>query len=183
MFDAPQPTLRTERLVLRPFAEGDAPSVHAIVSDREIAATTLTIPHPYPEGMAAEWISWHPERWEKGAGVVFAATLGEGGELVAAVGLDLDEPHRRGELGYWVARPHWGRGYATEAARAVVGFGFRALGLHRVQAQHFTRNPQSGAVMRKLGMRHEGCLRHHLQKWGEFVDVEVYGILADEFTG
>jgi ribosomal-protein-alanine N-acetyltransferase len=183
MFDAYQPTLDTERLVLRPFTAADAPAVHGIVSDREIAATTLSIPHPYPPELAAEWVASHPRRWAEGAVAVFAATLREGGELVAAVGLHLDEPHRRGELGYWVARPHWGRGYATEASRALMAFGFGRLELHRVVAQHFSHNPPSGAVMRKLGMRHEGCLRHHIRKWGEFVDVEFYGILADEFAG
>ena len=66
---------------------------------------------------------------------------------------------------------------------AVVAFGFAELGLHRVQASHYTRNPQSGAVMRKLGMRHEGSLRQHVYKWGVFEDLEIYGILKEEMTG
>jgi [ribosomal protein S5]-alanine N-acetyltransferase len=175
-----QPTLRTPRLLLRPFAAADAPTVHAVVSDREIAVSTLNIPHPYPDGLAEEWIAGQPKRWEAGEGAVFAAVLNDGGALVAAVGLDVSLPHRRGELGYWVAREFWNRGFATEAARAMVAFGFREMGLHRVQAQHFTRNPASGVVMQKLGMRHEGRLRHHLYKWGVHEDVEVYGLLEDE---
>ena len=179
----PQPTLLTERLVLRPFAAADAPAVHAIVSEREVASTTLHIPHPYPQELAGEWIATHEPGWMARESAVFACVLREEGALVAAVGLQLDPPHRRGELGYWVAKPFWNRGLATEAARAVMAFGFRNLGLHRVQARHFTRNPPSGAVMRKLGMRHEGRMRHHIYKWGVFEDVEMYAILEDEFTG
>ena len=180
-FDAPQPTLQTERLLLRQFTVEDAPAVHDIVSERDIASTTLSIPHPYPEGLAEEWCAGHAGRWTRGDHAAFACTLKGDGTIVAAVGLALDPPHRRGELGYWVARPFWGKGYATEASRAVMAFGFRELGLHRVLGRHFTRNPASGQVMRKLGMRYEGCMRHHIYKWGEFEDLDLYGILADEF--
>jgi ribosomal-protein-alanine N-acetyltransferase len=178
-----QPTLMTERLLLRPFAGSDADEVHQILCEKEIAANTMHIPHPYPEGMAAEWIGVHPAKWEKGEGAIFAATMRTDGRIVAAVGLEIEPPHRRAELGYWVARPFWNQGIATEGSRAVVAFGFAELGLHRVQATHYARNPQSGAVMRKLGMRHEGVLRQHVYKWGVFEDLEVYGILKEEMTG
>jgi ribosomal-protein-alanine N-acetyltransferase len=175
-----QPTLRTERLVLRPFATGDAPAVHDIVSDREIAYNTAHIPHPYPDGMAAEWIERTLGRWEAGESAVFAATLPDDGRLVAAIGLEVDPPHRRAELGYWVARPFWNGGYATEGSRAVIEFGFRVMGLHRVAAHHYCRNPASGRVMQKLGMTFEGRLRQHVLKWGVFEDIDMYGILAGE---
>ncbi|HEX8696854.1 MAG TPA: GNAT family N-acetyltransferase [Longimicrobium sp.] len=178
-----QPTLTTPRLVLRPFRPEDADRVQEIVSEREIAANTLHIPHPYPDGMAAEWIATHPAKWERGEGAIFAAARREDGRVVGAMGLDVEPPHRRAELGYWVAKPFWNLGYATEGARGVMAFGFHALGLHRIQATHYARNPQSGAVMRKLGMRHEGSLREHIFKWGVFEDIEVYGILRDEFEG
>ncbi|HEX5725958.1 MAG TPA: GNAT family N-acetyltransferase, partial [Longimicrobiaceae bacterium] len=154
-----QPPLHTERLVLRPFTPDDAPDVHRLVAEREIAATTLNIPHPYLDGMAAEWISRHPGDFERGEGAVFAVTLRDGGELAGAVGFTVARVHRQAELGYWIGRPYWGRGYATEAARAALRWAFAALDLHRVVAHHMTRNPASGAVLRKLGMRHEGTLR------------------------
>ncbi|HEX2205537.1 MAG TPA: GNAT family N-acetyltransferase [Longimicrobium sp.] len=175
-----QPILHTGRLVLRPFTADDARAVHDIVSDREIAYNTLTIPHPYPDGMAEEWIRTHPRLFEHGEGVVYAVTLRDTGEVVAAVGVTLEPPHRRAELGYWVGRPHWNRGYATEAARALLRYCFETLNLNRVQAHHFTRNPASGIVMRKLGMTYEGRLRRHTYKWGQFEDIEMYGILRDE---
>ena len=175
-----QPTLNTGRLVLRPFAAGDADAVHEIVSDREIAYTTAHIPHPYPEGMAAEWIDRITSRWATGESAVFAATLRGDGRLVGAIGLEIEPPHRRAELGYWVARPFWNLGYATEGSRAVVELGFRGLGLNRVQAHHYSRNPASGRVLQKVGMRHEGRLRKHVLKWGVFEDIDIYGMLADE---
>lgn len=175
-----QPTLHTARLILRPFTAKDEAEVYRIVSDREIAANTMHIPHPYPEGMAAEWIDRVTSRWETGESAVFAATERGAGRIVCAAGLEIDPPHKRGELGYWVAREFWNCGYASEAARAVVAFGFRELGLHRVAAHHYSRNPASGRVMQKIGMRWEGRLRQHVLKWSVFEDIEMYGILADE---
>ena len=177
----PQPTLHTARLVLRPFVPGDAAEVHRIVSDREIAANTAHIPHPYPDGMALEWIERVTARWATGESAVFAATERGAGRIVCAAGLEIEPPHRRGELGYWVAREFWNCGYASEAARAVVAFGFRELGLNRVAAHHYARNPASGRVMQKIGMKWEGRMRKHVLKWGVFEDIEFYGILSGEW--
>jgi RimJ/RimL family protein N-acetyltransferase len=62
-----------------------------------------------------------------------------------------------------------------------VTYGFETLALHRIHAYHMTRNPASGRVMQKIGMRYEGCLRQHICKWGVFEDAAVYGILKSEF--
>jgi RimJ/RimL family protein N-acetyltransferase len=99
---------------------------------------------------------------------------------VGAVGLTIVKVHAFAELGYWVAVPYWNRGYCTEAARAVVTFGFDVLGLHRIQARHLTRNPPSGRVMQKIGMRQEGVHRDAIRKWDCFENVAFYGILACE---
>ena len=177
------PTLTTPRLVLRPFAPEDAPAVHGHLQDIEMARTTATVPHPYPEGAAEAWIASHAIQHETGEAVVLAITLRDGGTLVGAMTLRMDMAHRRGELAYWVGRPHWSRGYATEAADALMRWGFRTLGLHRVHAAHLTRNPGSGAVLRKIGMRHEGTLRGHVLKWGMLEDLEVWGVLEHELGG
>lgn len=179
---APMPTLETARLRLRPFHEGDGPAVERLAGAREIADTTLTVPHPYPEGGGALWIATHQPAWEAGKGLTLAVTLRDGPDVpVAAVGLGINSQHAYAELGYWVGVPHWGRGYATEASRALLDHGFDALGLHRVQARHLTRNPASGRVMRKLGMRLEGVHRGALRKWGVSEDVAMYAVLADEW--
>ena len=175
-----RPTLETERLVLRPFDLSDAARVQLLAGDRAIAATTKNIPHPYEDGMAEKWIGTHQERFEKGQEVVFATVLKDAGQLIGAIGLNLNLPQQSAELGYWIGKEYWGCGYCTEAGRAVLRYAFDELRLHRVHAHHLAHNPASGRVMQKLGMRHEGRLREHAKKWDKFYDVEAYGILSSE---
>ena len=176
-----RPTLETERLVLRPFDLSDAPDVQRLAGAKEIASTTLNIPHPYEDGVAELWLSTHQGHFERSEMVNFAITLRESGTLIGAVGLGLNQRHERAELGYWIGVPYWNHGYCTEAARAVVAYGFEVLGLHRICASHFDRNPTSGRVMQKIGMTREGCLRHHVKKWDAFEDLVYYGILREEY--
>lgn len=182
MSSASQPDLVTARLRLRPFVPADAPAVQALAGAREVADTTLTIPHPYPDGAAEEWIAMHRAGWADGKDVTYAITAADGGALVGAVGLALVPVHAGAELGYWIARPAWGRGYATEAAAVLCDFAFATLGVHRIQARHFVRNPASGRVMQKLGMRYEGVLRDAVRRWGRFEDVAVYAVLAPDWA-
>lgn len=173
------PTLETERLVLRPFASTDAPAVQRLAGVREVAETTLTIPHPYPDGAAEVWIEGHARRWDAGEALVLALTE-EAEGLVGAMGLDITLAHRRAKMGYWVGVPFWNRGYATESARAMIGYAFDELGLNRIEAQYLTRNPASAKVMEKLGMRPEGIRRQHLVKWDVAEDVGLCAILASD---
>jgi ribosomal-protein-alanine N-acetyltransferase len=176
-----QPTLHTDRLVLRPFRLTDAAAVQELAGAREIADTTVSIPHPYPDGAAEAWIGTHADAWEVGTHASFAITGKDGDSLMGAIGLVVSRANACAELGYWIAKPHWQHGYCTEAAQAMVAFGFEALGLHRVEARHFVRNPASGRVMQKLGMTPEGIQREAVRKWDRFEDLAVYAILASEW--
>jgi RimJ/RimL family protein N-acetyltransferase len=151
--------------------------VQRLAGDARVADTTLNIPHPYDDGMAESWIGSHEAAFAERKTVVFAITEA-GGPLVGAIGLTLELEHRRAELGYWIGAPYWGRGYATEAAAAVIGYGFRAWGLQRIDAHHFVRNPASGRVLEKAGMTREGTHRRRVWKNGRPDDVVVYAILA-----
>jgi ribosomal-protein-alanine N-acetyltransferase len=82
-----------------------------------------------------------------------------------------------------VAKEHWNRGYCTEAARTLITYGFSSLGLNRIQAMHFPRNPASGRVMQKLGMTREGQLRQYVCNRGTFEDLMLHSILRREFEG
>jgi ribosomal-protein-alanine N-acetyltransferase len=178
--DGSLPVLETERLTLRPYSLADAPRVQQMCGDRAIAATTLAIPHPYPDGAAEQWISTHGENFRQGAEVTLAITLKFDGQVVGSMALSVNKNHRRGELGYMVAKEHWNRGYCTEAVRALMEYGFSVLGLNRVQAMHFPRNPASGRVLQKLDMTREGLLRQYVCNRGVFEDLVLYSILRPE---
>ena len=178
----PRPVLETDRLVLRPYRLADAADLQRLAGDRRIAATTATIPHPYPDGEAEAFIGAHEARWRDGTHLTCAVTARGVDTLVGAVGLVFAAEHARAELGYWIAVPAWGRGYATEASEALCEYGFTTLGLHRIEARHVAGNPASGAVMRKLGMQREGVLRGHKVKWNTLHDLVVCGVLAEEWA-
>lgn len=176
-----QPIIRTDRLILRPFELSDAKSVQRLAGDPAVAATTLNIPHPYEDGVAEQWIEGMQKRFEQGKRVEFAVTHIDENYLIGAVGLVLNHLHKHAELGYWIGKPYWDNGYATEAAVSLVRYGFEELNLNRIYAQYFLRNPASGKVLQKIGMQQEGILRQHIYKFGEFEDVHIYAILRTEF--
>jgi RimJ/RimL family protein N-acetyltransferase len=179
-----QPRITTQRLTLRAFAPSDADDVRRLAGDFAIADTTAAIPHPYEEGMFEQWFADHAEQFRRMQAVNWAITLTEeGGGLVGAISLmNIDLQARHAEVGYWIAHDHWGLGLGTEAAEAVLEFAFTTLALNRVYACHMVRNPASGAVLRKIGMQHEGCQRQHLERWGKLEDIHLYGILAEEWA-
>ena len=177
------PELVTDRLVLGPFRADDAPVLERLAGAREIADTTISIPHPYTRADAERFIAFQREAASRGDETVFGIRLRAGGELLGCVSLrEIDRVHLQAELGYWIGVPHWGRGYATEAAQAVVGYGFGTLGLNRIYAHHMARNPASGRVLERVGMRREGVLRQRVRKWGRFEDVVVYAVLRDDLA-
>ena len=178
-----QPTLTTQRLILRPFTLADAPAIQRLAGDPAVADTTLNIPHPYPDGAAEAWFSGHREQFEHEEAVIFAITLAESGELVGAISLGIARRFDRAEMGYWIGVPYWNMGYCSEAARAVMVYGFEGLGLNRIFAEHLVRNPASGRVMENAGMTYEGTLRQHVKKWDRYEDLKLYGILRAELPG
>jgi ribosomal-protein-alanine N-acetyltransferase len=171
------PVLETERLRLRPFAESDMAEIAPLIGAREVAATTLRIPHPFNEQHFQHFL----EHMQGEKTPNFAITLREGGALIGGIGFRIAPEHQHAELGYWLAVPYWRKGYATEAGHAMLRYGFRDLKLYRIFASHFGHNPASGRVLLKLGMRYEGCQRGHLHKWDQFVDSEMYGMLRQEW--
>lgn len=175
------PTLTTARLVLRPFTLADAAAIQRLAGDAAIARGTF-MPHPYEDGMAEAWITAQQADFEQGRLVNFAVTLAVQQTLIGSIGMTLEQPHRRGQLGYWIGVPYWNQGYASEAGHAVVQYGFATLELHRIWAPHFKRNPASGRVLQKIGMQYEGCQREHYFHQGQFVDVMIYGMVRAEFS-
>jgi [ribosomal protein S5]-alanine N-acetyltransferase len=175
------PIISTNRLRLQPFSLLDAKDVQRLAGDPAIADTTLCIPHPYPDGAAEDWIATHSNEFEKGEGATFAIKMKSDAALIGAISLMQIKKGHQAELGYWIGKPYWRRGYCTEAARALLNYAFLELGLIRVHACHFARNPASGRVLQNIGMQYEGIRRHHVMKWDKPEDLALYGILKDEW--
>jgi [ribosomal protein S5]-alanine N-acetyltransferase len=172
------PNLETARLRLRPYSELDIAGLVPLIGAREVAATTLRIPHPYTETDAREFIASIRDEAE----CRLAITLRSDEHLIGGIGLRFAQQHQQAELGYWLGLPYWGNGYATEAAQEIMRYGFEDLHLHRIFASHFKNNPASGRILKKLGMRYEGCQQEHIRKWDRFVDLELYGMLRQDWA-
>ena len=176
-----QVVLETPRLRLRAFQAADAADVVRLAGDKEIAATTRMIPHPYELPLAVAWLESLPEAHRRGELENFAISLKTTGELMGSIGLVINAGDRHAELGYWIGKPYWDNGYATEAARVIIDHVFGDLQLHRLFAHHFSRNAASGRVMQKLGMKCEGYMREHRFKFGSFEDLVIYGMTANDY--
>src|SRR5262245_6775197 len=180
---APAWPLRTERLLLRPFAPGDLDALYAIQSDEGVARWLYNQPRTLEQTreLLAHKVSGDAVRGE--GEWLSAAVVEASGELVADVSLHwVSEAHRQGELGFVVHPSHQGKGYATEASRPLLDFAFGSLGLHRVIGRLEPRNVGSARVLEKLGMRREAHLIENEWVKGEWQSELVYAILAREWN-
>ena len=169
--------LQTDRLLLRPFDFGDVDDVLSYASEPEFG-WYLSLPQPYTRDDAAKFVAQQIlDKWSTRA--TFALVFE--GHVVGGGGLSVDRRGERGELGYALAKQHWGKGLTLEAARAVIGWGFERYGVHKVIAYAVLDNRQSWRVMEKLGMTREGVKRSHSRIGGEFVDYVDYGVLREEW--
>jgi len=144
----------TPRLLLRPGWEEDAPALFRAIADEAIVRNLATAPWPYSFADAQTFLMRERSAHEP-ACLVFLR--GDGApRLIGGVGFGRKPGDADPEFGYWIARPHWGRGYATEAAAALIANARDSLRLKRLEAGHFLDNPASGRVLRKLGFRPTG---------------------------
>ena len=173
------PVLQTPRLRLRPFSPAESAEVKGLVGDWEVASTLVAVRYPYTEEMACRWLARHAPGYESSGSLSFAVDVRDTGVLAGFVTLGGGDTHAG--MGYWFGRRHWGRGYATEAGRAVVAFGFEELGLEQIAASHLSHNPRSGSVLRKLGMRHQRRRLHFVPKWDSHHDKEEYAVRRQDY--
>lgn len=101
--------------------------------------------------------------------------------MVGADDLEVGTSHRA-NIGYWLAKPYWGRGLMTEAVRRYTDYAFEQLEVVRLTAEVFTWNDASRRVLEKVGFRQEGYFRKHREKEGSLVDVLYYGLLQEDFA-
>lgn len=174
--------LNTERLIVRPLANGDLEKVHAL---HTIAAVdeynTLGIPKDLEEtrGIVSSWVAAMKESPVKNHSLVI--TLETTGEFLGLFGLKLgNEKYRRGEIWYKLHPDYWGKGYATEAVKGVLEYGFEVLKLHRITAGCAVGNTASIRVLEKAGMTREGRMRQILPLKSGWSDNFEYGILETD---
>jgi RimJ/RimL family protein N-acetyltransferase len=173
----------TERLVLRPFAPGDADALHAIRSRPEVVRYLYDGPMTHAEAVEVARRRGEETRLDAdGDKLSVAMELRATGELAGDLVLFLRSvAHQQGEVGYTVHPEHQGRGLATEGARAMLALGFEVFGMHRIAARLDGRNAASARVLERLGMRREGHLRENEWVKGEWTDELVYAMLAEEW--
>lgn len=172
-----QPTLNTQRLVLRPFETSDAKRVQTLAGAKEIGDVTSTVPHPYPDGVAETWISTHLENWIKRDLVTYAIVEKNTNSLVGCISL-IRIGSELPELGYWIGVEYWGSGYCTEACQAILEFGYKEFNLKTIYGRHFARNPASGRVMEKCGLKY---VKTAIEQSGRLKGEEIK-LYAREFT-
>lgn len=170
--------LECDRLVLRPFRDGDEADIARHANSRKVWRGLHDLfPHPYREVHARAWIRACADQDPT---VNFAICLDD--EVIGAIGLKMREDvFRRGaEVGYWIGEAHWGNGLATEALGGITRYAFETLGLRRLSAGVFANNPSSARVLEKAGFRREGIERGAVEKDGAVLDHLLYGKLCDD---
>lgn len=173
--------ITTERLVLRRYTQDDLQDVLEFASQASVARVTSANIEPTEEGIR-RYIdlqnSYQP--FEKDKVFDLAIERKEDGKVIGLLTL-ICRDHRQGTIGWALGAEHRGHGYATEAAEALMDYGFRSLGLHRIQADTSSGNSDSWRLMERLGMRREAQLREAVYREGEWLDTYIYAVLADEW--
>lgn len=177
------PEIYTKRLKLRPISEEDAASIYAYAKDPEVSKYTLWEPHQSVKDSLSYIKDYILTYYEKGIPEPFGIeTLKSPGQIIGTVGCFFPAGQQKTmELAYALAKEHWGKGFITEAARAVVEYCFSHFDVERVQCRCKTENIGSFRVMEKLGMTYEGTLRSSLYHRERFWDMKYYSVLKAEW--
>ncbi len=165
--------LETERLVLRPWREGDEPSLVRHANNRKVSINLRDhFPYPYTLEDARAWIG----RCKSATQPHQTFAIEHGGEAIGGIGLQpmSDVARFTAEVGYWLGEEYWGQGFATEALRCLTGYAFETLQYERLEAWVFATNPVSCKVLEKSGYDHEATCRHAAFKDGRFLDCHLY---------
>ena len=159
----------------------DIPFIVKYASNKNISDFTLNLPFPYDEKDAIFWINIANQGFKNGTKIIFGIRLKPKNVFIGGIGLTIESAFDRAEIGYWIAKPFWRKGYATEATKSVIEFGFNKLNLNRLTSSHLAKNPASGRVLEKSGLKKEGVLKEHILKNSEYHDLVIYGLTKNDF--
>ena len=149
-----QAVISTARLLLRPLTLADAPRIADLVGGLEVARMLSRVPHPYTLADALGWIASQASAESRARQPVFAGE--REGALIGLVSYQVADDRRAAEIGYWLGKPYWGNGYATEMARALIRHGVVSANLPRFTTSHFIDNLASARVIAKCGFKLTG---------------------------
>lgn len=173
--------LRTERLTLRVPESGDREAIFAMRSHPDVTRYTSGTPWQSMDEADA-WLARSQAGRESGHALELVIEAAAGAPVIGScVVFAIHEASRRGELGYSLHRDHWGKGYVTEATRALIAHAFDALDLRRLEADIDPANVASERVLRRLGFVHEGRLRERWEVAGVVSDSDIFGLLRHEW--
>ncbi|OKP74454.1 hypothetical protein A3844_08830 [Paenibacillus helianthi] len=167
---------------MRRYKEEDAESIFQVVSQHEIAETTIKLPHPYPRQTVDWWINFVNENFDNGLAYEFGLFKKNTNDYIGNCGLvSVSKEHNNGELGFFIQPDYWNTGFATEACQALIEFGFNGLGLERIHGRCMAKNIGSKRVMEKSGLMVEGLAKHEVLKWGIYEDIWHLGLVRSEW--
>ena len=165
-------TLITKRLQLSTPKKEDLEQVVTLLNESpEFSNNTLNLPYPYTKANGEFWISLAENGLRNEDAVIFAIKDKKNLNLMGGIGLHITPAHHKAELGYWIGKPFWNKGYATEALESVLNYGLNQLNLNKIYASHFLHNPASGKIMEKCGMQIEATLIGEYYKNGNPLDI------------
>jgi [ribosomal protein S5]-alanine N-acetyltransferase len=176
------PSLETERLFLRKVKLDDLDDIFEFSSDAEVAHHMTWEANTSKEETLGNFVNVVIERYKKGQSADWAIVYKESQKVIGTCAfVDWSNQHRKAEIGYVLNKNYWGYGFATEAIKELIKFGFECTNLNRIEGGCDTDNIASENVMLKVGMTFEGTLRKSEFIKGEFRDTKVFAILKEDF--
>lgn len=163
-----------KKFTLRTIQKGDELDIAKNINDKTISRNTATIPYPYELKDAKKWIRKCLKNQKKKTPDAISLAIVIDGEVVGAVGLHDIVKNHKAEIGYWLARKHWGQGIVSEAVKIVTDFGFKKLKLKRIHAGVYPFNPPSMRVLEKNGYKLEGILKKDVRKGKKYIDSHLF---------
>lgn len=174
------PSIESDCLYLRPFKKEDSLRVKELANNKEITSI-LGMPYPYLVKYAEAWIDTHPNLLSNGSEYPLAIVSKEEKDIIGTITIRIDKENNKGELGYWIGRDYWGKGYATEAVKKMMDYGFNKCHLHKMWATALSRNKASTIVLEKSGLQMEAIFRENKRIGNVYEDVCIYGLLKREY--
>jgi RimJ/RimL family protein N-acetyltransferase len=168
-----------KKFILRSVQKGDEFDIAKNINDKIIARNTATIPYPYKLKDAKKWIGEYLKKQKKKNPEETSFAIVIDGEVVGSIGIHKIVKNHKCEIGYWLARKHWGKGIMPEAVKIVTDYGFEKLKLRRIDAGVYSFNPPSMRVLEKNGYKLEGILKKDVKKGNKLFDKHVYAKISN----